>query len=206
MTREELLALLSIKGMAKTEHLAEAFDVDAAEAESVLAELEAEGAVEQTRIGVKLTGAGKDEAERLRESEIAAASAENVAALYERFEPINTAFKTRVSEWQMRPGQEGQVPNDHSDAQYDAAILEGVIEDHPAILRLLEDAAAEAPRLALYGGRLDRALAHIREGEHRYLTAPLIDSYHTIWFEMHEDLIRLAGRTRADEAAAGRAG
>jgi pyruvate,orthophosphate dikinase len=33
----------------------------------------------------------------------------------------------------------------------------------------------------------------------------LLDSYHTVWFELHEDLIRLAGRTREAEATAGRA-
>jgi pyruvate,orthophosphate dikinase len=36
------------------------------------------------------------------------------------------------------------------------------------------------------------------------LSAPLKDSYHTVWFEMHEELILLCGRNRADEAAAGR--
>ena len=34
---------------------------------------------------------------------------------------------------------------------------------------------------------------------------PLRDSYHTVWFELHEELIRLSGRNRASEAAAGRA-
>jgi pyruvate,orthophosphate dikinase len=32
-----------------------------------------------------------------------------------------------------------------------------------------------------------------------------VDSYHSAWFELHEDLILLAGRNRADEVAAGRA-
>jgi hypothetical protein len=30
------------------------------------------------------------------------------------------------------------------------------------------------------------------------------DSYHTIWFQFHEELIEMAGRTRAEEAAEGR--
>jgi pyruvate,orthophosphate dikinase len=37
------------------------------------------------------------------------------------------------------------------------------------------------------------------------MAAPLIDSYHTVWFELHEDLIFLANTTRAEEAAQGRA-
>jgi len=42
-------------------------------------------------------------------------------------------------------------------------------------------------------------------GDGRYVASPRVDSYHGIWFELHEDLIQLAGRTRADEVAAGRA-
>jgi len=42
-------------------------------------------------------------------------------------------------------------------------------------------------------------------GDQRYVASPRVDSYHSIWFELHEDLIQLAGRTREDEVAAGRA-
>ena len=42
-------------------------------------------------------------------------------------------------------------------------------------------------------------------GNGRYVASPRVDSYHGAWFELHEDLILLAGRTRADEVAAGRA-
>ena len=38
-----------------------------------------------------------------------------------------------------------------------------------------------------------------------FIASPRIDSYHNVWFELHEDLILLAGRTREEEAAAGRA-
>ena len=37
------------------------------------------------------------------------------------------------------------------------------------------------------------------------MASPSVDSYHGVWFELHETLILLAGRNRADEAAAGRA-
>jgi VIT1/CCC1 family predicted Fe2+/Mn2+ transporter len=42
-------------------------------------------------------------------------------------------------------------------------------------------------------------------GDSAWLLKPLIDSYHTVWFELHEDLIGLAGHTREAEAASGRA-
>jgi pyruvate,orthophosphate dikinase len=45
----------------------------------------------------------------------------------------------------------------------------------------------------------------VAAGEHRYIASPTVDSYHSVWFELHEELILLAGRNRADEVAAGRA-
>ena len=61
------------------------------------------------------------------------------------------------------------------------------------------------PRLARYAHRLDAAAAAVAAGDGRYIASPRVDSYHGVWFELHEDLIRLAGRTREDEVAAGRA-
>jgi len=53
--------------------------------------------------------------------------------------------------------------------------------------------------------RLGRALDLARAGDDRYVASPRVDSYHGIWFELHEDLILLAGRRRSEEVAAGRA-
>ena len=40
-------------------------------------------------------------------------------------------------------------------------------------------------------------------GDVSMLASPLKDSFHTVWFEYHEELIHLSGRNRADEEAAG---
>jgi pyruvate,orthophosphate dikinase len=56
-----------------------------------------------------------------------------------------------------------------------------------------------------YRRRLSHALDRVRRGEVSYIARPIIDSYHTVWFELHEDLIALNGLTRAAEAQAGRA-
>jgi pyruvate,orthophosphate dikinase len=37
------------------------------------------------------------------------------------------------------------------------------------------------------------------------VASPRVDSFHGVWFELHEDLIQLAGRTRAEEVESGRA-
>jgi hypothetical protein len=80
--------------------------------------------------------------------------------------------------------------------------LEGV---HAEALAWLTPLEGDCPRLAAYGIRLGRAIEAARSGDQRYVASPRVDSYHGIWFELHEDLIQLAGRNRADEVAAGRA-
>jgi hypothetical protein len=55
------------------------------------------------------------------------------------------------------------------------------------------------------GDDKQRLVATPAPEQSRYVAAPLIDSYHTVWFEFHEELLQATGRTRAKEAAAGRA-
>jgi pyruvate,orthophosphate dikinase len=70
----------------------------------------------------------------------------------------------------------------------------------------LADLAARLPRLARDAARLGLALEKIREGDGRFVASPRVDSLHGVWFELHEDLIRLASSSRAEELAAGRTG
>jgi hypothetical protein len=42
-------------------------------------------------------------------------------------------------------------------------------------------------------------------GDTTWLARPIIDSYHTVWFELHEELIAASGLTREEEARAGHA-
>jgi pyruvate,orthophosphate dikinase len=69
----------------------------------------------------------------------------------------------------------------------------------------LDVVARGLPRLSAYGTRLTRAAEAAAAGDGRFVASPRVDSYHGIWFELHEELIRLAGRTREGETAAGRA-
>ena len=71
----------------------------------------------------------------------------------------------------------------------------------PLVLQIIEI----APRLAPFAGRFDRAITAVQQGDHAYVARPIMDSYHTVWFELHEELIGLLGLSRAAEAAAGRA-
>ena len=51
-----------------------------------------------------------------------------------------------------------------------------------------------------YGARFAQAISRLDAGELEYFTKPIIDSYHTIWFELHEDLLSSLGIERSQEA------
>jgi pyruvate,orthophosphate dikinase len=114
-------------------------------------------------------------------------------------------MKATVTAWQMREVDGAQTFNDHSDAAYDAGVLADLAALHADASVWLRPLAAGLPRLSAYLARLERANVAAQDGDQRYVASPRVDSYHSAWFELHEDLILLARRNRADEVAAGRA-
>jgi hypothetical protein len=54
------------------------------------------------------------------------------------------------------------------------------------------------PRFAYYRTRLLAALEKAEAGNIQWVSSPTIESYHTLWFELHEDLLRLLGRLRSE--------
>ena len=118
---------------------------------------------------------------------------------------LDARMKEIVTAWQMREVGGQQVLNDHTDAGYDAGVLADFAALHADADPWLESLGEGLARLAAYRVRLGRAAELVAGGNHDYIASPRLDSYHSIWFELHEDLILLAGRTREGEMAAGRA-
>ena len=205
VTREDLIACLYVKGFGKTEALAEALGAPAEAVEAALAELVARGEAEQFRVGARLSASGKATAEHGLVRERAGADHRRLKEEYERFTPLNADFKTLATDWQMRSIEGKLTRNDHKDEAYDAAVLGRLPDLHARTVALIDDIAAHASRIGGYRRRLSDALAKLEAGDQRYLTAPDRDSYHTVWFELHQHLINLLGLTRQQEAAAGRA-
>ena len=114
-------------------------------------------------------------------------------------------MKEIVTAWQLRDVGGEQTFNDHADAAYDAGVLADLATVQAEMVDWLAPLAAAFRRFDAYGERLARALETALGGDQRYVASPRVDSYHGVWFELHEDLIRLAGRSRSDEEAAGRA-
>ena len=121
--------------------------------------------------------------------------------LYQDFMALDGRFKQLVTDWQIRAIDGNKVPNDHGDAAYDAGIRAQLAEFHHANMALLPDIVALSSRLTPFAQRFPRAARAFAAGDGSMIASPLKDSYHTIWFELHEELIHLAGRDRATEEA-----
>jgi hypothetical protein len=191
----ELVALQAVrlKGRVSRDNLAATLDddVDRPVDELVEAGLLVDGPA------LRLSPEGRARLEELLTVERQEVDAAAVMAAYGDFRSVNREFKALVTDWQLKAGQ----PNTHDDPDYDAAVLARLDEVHHRVVPIVEAAAAQLPRLGRYMAKLQTALDRVRAGETMWLSRPLIDSYHTVWFELHEELILAAGLTREAEDA-----
>ena len=123
---------------------------------------------------------------------------EAFVAAHERFEAINRELKQLMTAWQTIEIDGESVLNDHTDKDYDDRLIDRLGALHERAEALLRELAAGLPRLAIYAEKLDAALEKAEDGAIEWVCGARIESYHTVWFELHEDLLRILGRTRQE--------
>lgn len=121
-----------------------------------------------------------------------------MAQAYDDFEKINEHLKQLITDWQTLPVGGTRIPNDHSDDEYDAKIIDRLGALHDRAVPMLDRLAAGLPRLKVYKDHLEAALERAEDGEIAWVSDARTASYHTVWFELHEDLIRILGRQRIE--------
>jgi hypothetical protein len=194
---------LRLKGHARPAALAESAGIPTTEVESWLERLAADGLVvhRETPGGWSLTPAGRAEHARLVGWEIDAAGVRPaIEGAYERFRALNGAVLDACSRWQVRDIAGTAVVNDHRDPDYDARVVDDLAALHSRVEPLCDDLAGALERYRPYGDRLSRAVARVEAGERDWFTKPRLASYHTVWFELHEDLLTTLGLDRTAEA------
>jgi hypothetical protein len=196
---------LRLKGFAEAEAVADAVGIDEGDAKSRLDQLVADGLAtyRDGRIsGFSLTPAGRAEhADRLAAELDAAGQRERVTAAYRDFLVLNPDLLAVCTAWQLREVDGESSVNDHTDGAYDAGVVEQLASLHAKAEPICDRLAGALDRFAPYGPRLGHALRKVRAGDPDWFTKPMIPSYHTIWFEMHEDLLATLGIERGMEAA-----
>jgi hypothetical protein len=106
---------------------------------------------------------------------------------YQRFESLNSQFLKTISAWQTGGEEEGTLDR-----------LLKVVERQVKALGTITDTI---PRYARYAERFERALGIVESGKKEFVTSPMVDSLHNIWFEFHEDILTVLGRPRLEAEA-----
>ncbi len=160
------------------------------------------GHVNRTPRGLQIAPDGRAWLQAQLEVERECADQAAADRLYRNFMLLDDRFKRLVADWQIRSVDGREVLNDHADAAYDAAVRARLAAFHNESMPLIDEVCVVASRLQPYRARFARASAAVAAGDGSMIASPLKDSYHTIWFELHEELIHLSGRNRAAVEAA----
>lgn len=192
-----------LKGFAEASAVAELWRLDADEVDGELKELAADDYVQRRdgRVsGWSLTPEGRAYHARLVAVELEeTGSRSQVEDAYGRFREVNPELLATCTAWQLRTTETGQAVNDHTDAAYDSSVVSRLAVVHDAVEPLLDELAGALWRFARYPERLANAVRRVQLGQSEWFTKPLLDSYHTVWFELHEDLLATLGLQRGAE-------
>ncbi|GAB25486.1 hypothetical protein GOPIP_084_00690 [Gordonia polyisoprenivorans NBRC 16320 = JCM 10675] len=184
----DVLRAVRARGFATAEQIAASTGLPLDVVSSRLADATAQGFVKQRSgrvTGARLTASGRARLLLLAEGSLTEAELRQLEIAYRAFLQPNREFKLLTTRWQ-------------TDKDFDATTgdLAGV---HSSILTVLSDAADVDARFTIYSSRLDNARDRFQSGEHTALAAPLSESYHDVWMELHEDLLATLRRARTDD-------
>jgi hypothetical protein len=188
---------LAIKKHASPEDVSQLMGLQADKVGKLLAEAETRGRVARAGGKYMLTAPAQmalgAEYSRLY-GDLRGSEAMNAA--YARFEKVNAELKQLITDWQTVEIGGSKVPNDHSDADYDDRIIDRLGALHEHAEQVLAALSAHMPRLSIYADLLTQALEKAEDGAREWVSDAKLPSYHTVWFELHEDLLRVLGRER----------
>lgn len=151
--------------------------------------------------GYALTPDGKAEQVKLSAEDLAASGARDVIeGCYQEFLSLNADLLSVCTAWQVRD-LDRNILNDHSDRDYDNGVIKRLADVHAGVSPIAARLSGVAERFRHYEPRLKVALDKVKKGNQEWFAKPIIDSYHTVWMELHEDLLSTLRIDRASEEA-----
>jgi hypothetical protein len=207
VTAADLLALHGVRllGFADTPAVAARFGLAEDDVAVLLEDHRALGHVAWTvfgdSAGWSLTDRGRLVGERLLAEELAATGRRDlVHRQYLDFLDSNAEVLRAVTDWQTRPAVGRPfAENDHQDLRWDARVLQRLAIVGDRLAPLSAAIGGVLPRLDGYAARYSAALARARAGDRVWVDGLGIDSCHTVWFQLHEDLLATLGIPRGRE-------
>lgn len=211
ISEPDLLVLHAVRlaGFADSRTVAERAGTGHREALRVLSEAEREGWVQHAAFadldGWSLTDSGKAENEQqLAAERVMADPTGEVAGVYRRFLPLNARLLRAVTDWQIKATEADKfAPNDHADLAWDGHVLDELTALGQELSPLNKRLSAVLSRFDGYTCRFDTALGKAKDGQRDWIGKSSLNSCHTVWFQLHEDLVATLGVDRRLEGSAG---
>jgi hypothetical protein len=138
-----------------------------------------------------LTDAGRAEDMRRLSTELDQTGARpTVATAYAHFDKLNKRFLEVITNWQIRPSQvDAMARNDHGDQAWDDRVLGALGQLDHSLRPLCANLLDALDRFDGYADRFSAALDRAVQGDGSWVAGIGIDSCHTGWFQLHEDLL-----------------
>lgn len=184
-TTGTVLQYLSREGVAGTETIADDTNIPDTELMETMNDLESDGYVEGDGFWY-LTDEGESYFNDVLRARFTSDQIAELEDCYQEFESLDSRFKELANSWQRRDDERardeliGDLTEFHREVE---AFLDGFSEPIRA-------------EYQTYVNELESALETLRGGDDDYFTGTDVDSYHTIWFRWHDDLLRTLGKQR----------
>lgn len=189
---------LTLKQLASAEQLETILEQDTATVSAHLEAAVGAGYAMAARGAYMITPAGREHLDATYPTAFAdqRTNPELVATLADFEQGINKQMLALMTSWQTVTVDGTQQPNDHSDADYDAKVVDKLARLHERAESVLAPFVGADPLTKRFVSRLDGALQQVDRGDHDYVSNVRLDSYHTVWYQMHEHLLRMMGEER----------
>jgi hypothetical protein len=200
----DLLVLHAVRlaGMADNRAVARRFFLDQASTDEALLDEQASGWVTWSEFagtgGWSLPERGRAENERRLAAELdEVGGGALVREVYQAFLPLNGRLQRACTNWQVRPSVDDPLAqNDHSDPAWDELVLGELAALDHRLRPLVDELASALDRFGGYDVRFSTALDRVQAGDRSGVDGSGADSCHSVWFELHEDLIATLGLQR----------
>ena len=205
----DLLVLHAVRvtGMAAAVTIAERTDLRRDVVEEHLLDDEARGWVRRVAFadlaGWTLTESGRVEDERRLADELERTGARPaVEGAHANFERLNARVLGSLTRWQIRPRSwDPLAANDHDDIPWDERVLDELASYSRRLGPLCSGLTAALDRFRGYDQRYAAALDRALRGQRAWVDGAGVDSCHTVWIQLHEDLLATLGLARGEGQA-----
>ncbi len=194
------LHTLTLRQLASVDQLREIVDQSLDDVTAALEKAVTEGTVIATRDSYMITPDGREVLDHAYPQWFSSLRSEQpLVEAFEKFENgVNKQVLKLTTEWQTMEVDGEPVVNDHGDPDYDGKIIARLGDVYDKTVKVLDTFAVADPPVARFLARLGDALSRAEAGEIAYVSGVRVASFHTVWFQMHEHLLRVMGRERPE--------